>query len=424
MAGVLFGCDSQLTTPANDTLPAPPLFALYPNAEITLQGNEYSAISPPEIAGEECQWIVDGHAMVTAWSRPDCEAVHGVTMWIEYTAWLTPGVWRIGLNAINTGAGLGDDPTWYPEFHVASSLTPEVIRIPASDTEVNYGYTQYRVSSAGYYTVRYWWLNDNWDWGEPPRDANIKIASAFFDRTQGGGAIVSNPGEGKPDGLCFFNDDDGYYTTTKVTTVQSPNGKGTSTLSCQFKGLPPIPKARRLTGWTCRIDQGGVFVTNNSVWVRTPSGNAQVTCQYDGEPAFDAAVVFDSETRPAIEGAFTRPLIDFPGARISGEVVDIGRACIGDPLLGDPAGKVALIVRGVCRFDEKIGNAILAGAIAAVVYNDAARGDALVRMGGDPRPIPGVFVGHSTGMAVRDAAPVTATLKSCRNTRANLNGCN
>jgi hypothetical protein len=110
----------------------------------------------------------------------------------------------------------------------------------------------------------------------------------------------------------------------------------------------------------------------------------------------------------------------------NGEVVDIGRACIGDPLLGDPAGRVALIVRGECRFDEKVGNAIGAGAIAAIVYNDAARGDATVRMGGDPRPIPGVFVGHSTGLELRDAAPVTATLKRCQNTntRANFNSCN
>jgi len=269
MASVLFGCDSQPTTPAKGTLPAPPLFALYRNAEMTLQGNEYSAISPPDIAGEECQWMVDGDAMVTAWSRPDCEAVHGVTMWIEYTAWLTPGVWRIGLNAINTGAGLGDDPTWYPEFHVASNLTPEVIRIPASDTEINYGYTQYRVSSEGYYTVRYWWLNDKSDLGgEPPLDANIKIVSAFFDKTQGGGAIVSNPGEGKPDGFCYY----GEYTTDQVTVVRSPSGN--ATLSCQFDGLDPILKTVKAKGWLCTINQGGTSETHHSQWGRSPSGTS------------------------------------------------------------------------------------------------------------------------------------------------------
>lgn len=240
-----------------------------------------------------------------------------------------------------------------------------------------------------------------------------------------GGALITNPGEGKPDAFCYFTDDDGYYTTTKVTTVRSPNANGSATLSCDFEGLPPILKARRLTGWTCTVNQGGISVTDNSLWVRTPSGHAQVTCQYDGTPGFDAAVVFDGEARPALEGAFTRPLNEFPDAQITGEVIDIGRACVGDPLLGDPTGKVALVVRGVCRFDEKIGNAVAAGAIAAIVYNNAANGDATLTMGGDPRPIPGVFVGHSTGLELRDAAPVTATLRLCRNTntRANFNSC-
>ncbi|MDH3569163.1 MAG: hypothetical protein OER89_03145, partial [Gemmatimonadota bacterium] len=235
-----------------------------------------------------------------------------------------------------------------------------------------------------------------------------------------GGALVANSGEGKPDGFCFFNDFDGSYTTTHVTTVRSPNEKGTATLSCQFEGLPPIQEPRRLEGWTCTVDHGGFSVTDNSLWVRIPSGRAHVTCQFDGAPAFDAAVEFDRKTRPAIEGAFTQPLTEFPSAQLTGEVVDIGRACDGDLLLADPAGKVALIVRGECFFDEKIGNAITAGAMAAIIYNDSARGDALVRMGGEPRPVPGVFVGHSTGLELADAAPVTATLKSCGNTRANL----
>jgi hypothetical protein len=107
-----------------------------------------------------------------------------------------------------------------------------------------------------------------------------------------------------------------------------------------------------------------------------------------------------------------------------GEVVYIGRACVGDPLEGDPSGKIALIVRGVCRFDTKIGNADAAGALAVIVHNDAARGDALVTMGGNPVAIPGVFVGYTTGMSLRDAAPVTATLKACKNSPESPHGCN
>ena len=114
----------------------------------------------------------------------------------------------------------------------------------------------------------------------------------------------------------------------------------------------------------------------------------------------------------------------------SGEVVHVGRGCPpgspapvpagGDPYLANPAGKIALIERGACRFDFKIGRATLAGATGVIVYNNAAGGEALVVMGGSnpvPLPdgtvvsitIPAAFVQRSTGLLLRDGTPpVTA----------------
>jgi len=157
-------------------------FAIYPEAEFMLPGSGYSNISPG-LSGQ-CGWTVEGEAIATAWSRPDCQTIWNINPWVEYTAWLTAGTWKIGLNAINTGAGLGEDPTWYPEFLVGQSLTDDIIVIPASDTEVNHGYFEYKVPSAGLYTVRFWWLNDKCD-HELELDANIKITSVFFDKAQG-----------------------------------------------------------------------------------------------------------------------------------------------------------------------------------------------------------------------------------------------
>lgn len=114
----------------------------------------------------------------------------------------------------------------------------------------------------------------------------------------------------------------------------------------------------------------------------------------------------------AIEGAFTTPTFSLPGGTYNGTAVLQGGStgCNGDPALsGGGAGKVAIIQRGVCRFDEKASNAIAASFDAMVVYNDAARGDALVPMGGDPRPITGWFVGHSDGAAIADGDAVSAT---------------
>ena len=68
------------------------------------------------------------------------------------------------------------------------------------------------------------------------------------------------------------------------------------------------------------------------------------------------------------------------------------------------AGRCALIQRGVCNFSDKIFEAQQAGAVAVIVYNDEARGDDLMNMGGDGDliDIPSAFVGHSNGQALVD----------------------
>jgi PA domain/LVIVD repeat len=146
--------------------------------------------------------------------------------------------------------------------------------------------------------------------------------------------------------------------------------------------------------------------------------------------------------RLAVEAEGTPPILERPGRAIDGEVVHVGRGCpadprpvppagtgsgvtVADPYLANPAGKIALIERGACRFDNKIARAQQAGAVGVIVYNQAggANGDeALILMGvdnpvldgpegiaGTPITIPAVFVQRSTGLLLRDgAAPVTA----------------
>jgi serine protease len=56
------------------------------------------------------------------------------------------------------------------------------------------------------------------------------------------------------------------------------------------------------------------------------------------------------------------------------EIVDVGRGCVDsleDELDANPAGKVALIVRGGCSFAEKVEVAEAAGAVGTVVFNNA-----------------------------------------------------
>src|SRR5713101_5715505 len=126
----------------------------------------------------------------------------------------------------------------------------------------------------------------------------------------------------------------------------------------------------------------------------------------------------------ATEGLFTRQLsgwLSGDAEVLMGEVVHVGRGCIGDTYLSNPAGKIALIRRGVCTFVEKITRAFNSGAIGAIVYNNTTSVpccDALVRMGpanGIPSPglvpIPGFFVGNTNGLILA-ATPVSVKIQA------------
>ena len=78
------------------------------------------------------------------------------------------------------------------------------------------------------------------------------------------------------------------------------------------------------------------------------------------------------------------------------------------------AGNIALIDRGDCTFVQKVANAQAAGAIAAIIVNNA--GDEVILMGGsDPTlAIPSIFIGQTHGGAIKAqlGSGVNATLSS------------
>jgi subtilisin family serine protease len=56
-----------------------------------------------------------------------------------------------------------------------------------------------------------------------------------------------------------------------------------------------------------------------------------------------------------------------PGTSYSGDVVPVGVGCPSDTYINPAAGKIALIDRGVCRFDEKVQRAESEGATGALI---------------------------------------------------------
>jgi hypothetical protein len=85
-------------------------------------------------------------------------------------------------------------------------------------------------------------------------------------------------------------------------------------------------------------------------------------------------------------------------------------ACTGSPL-GDVAGKVALIRRGGCTFFEKAKNAQDAGAIAIVLYNNAAGRVNPTVVGAAPITIPVVAITRADGETMWDRIAAGATLE-------------
>lgn len=85
----------------------------------------------------------------------------------------------------------------------------------------------------------------------------------------------------------------------------------------------------------------------------------------------------------------------------SGEVVDVGRACAADPLSANPAGKIALVIRGACNISDKVDKAVNAGAVGVLVMLSAP-GDAQTfsqGAGGNFRP--SLVIQNSLGLAIR-----------------------
>ncbi len=114
---------------------------------------------------------------------------------------------------------------------------------------------------------------------------------------------------------------------------------------------------------------------------------------------------FDGNTG-RIEEAITAPIVD---VRV---LTDAGDPTFCD-VTGVPAGsldgEIALIQRGTCSFSEKVDNAASLGAVAAVIYNNAA---GIITMAGTPVSIPACSIQQQDGLNLRDASGQTAVISA------------
>ena len=95
-----------------------------------------------------------------------------------------------------------------------------------------------------------------------------------------------------------------------------------------------------------------------------------------------------------------------------------GYACSPLPP-GSLEGRMALILRGCCKFSTKIQNAIQAGALAAIVYNNQIDGSPVLMSVGDATQIPSAMIGGNEGFALEQflssqSAGASAVLSASR----------
>ena len=157
------------------------------------------------------------------------------------------------------------------------------------------------------------------------------------------------------------------------------------------------------------VDAGMVVVASignsgaNGVYSTGAPGNGDKVI---GVASFDnshiSALTFD--VNPSGQKVPFLPLAVTPDPPTMGdtpEVVFIGRGCtsLGDVPLADADGKVALIVRGDCTFEEKYQGAADAGAVGVVIHNNVA---GMFAGGGvTSRGIFGVGISDTDGLAIR-----------------------
>jgi minor extracellular serine protease Vpr len=155
------------------------------------------------------------------------------------------------------------------------------------------------------------------------------------------------------------------------------------------------------------VDQGMVVVAsigNNGANGVYSAGAPGLGDKVIGVASFDnshiSALTFDvtpTGSQVAYLPLATTP--DPPTSGISAEVVYIGQGCNADTYLDDPNGKVALIVRGTCTFQEKYQRAADAGAVGVVIHNNVT---GLFAGGGvTPRNIFGVGISLADGQHIR-----------------------
>jgi hypothetical protein len=155
--------------------------------------------------------------------------------------------------------------------------------------------------------------------------------------------------------------------------------------------------------------EGGVILTSTTTTSTTTTTTAPppLPNQVVVDPPSSAAGAY------AASGAAFGPTVSQP---IAGLLVVVNDGTTSptegcSPLVGFPAGSIAIVDRGGCEFVIKVGNAQAAGAVAVVVANNVG-GDPITMGGVDASiTISSVMVSQADGAVIKVGLPATGTVQ-------------
>src|ERR687892_1349328 len=172
----------------------------------------------------------------------------------------------------------------------------------------------------------------------------------------------------------------------------------------------------QLANVECNGQQHDVSVWKGLMFLSVDAPITEPPCGPNAQPN---TVIVDPPSAAA--GRYTASGAAFgpppPEDGVSGDIVLVNDGSANpthgcQPLVGFPAGAVALVDRGSCPFVQKVNNAQDAGAVAVIVVNSVP-GDPITMGGTDPGiTIPSVMVSLADGNTIKGGLPATGTIRS------------
>lgn len=211
-------------------------------------------------------------------------------------------------------------------------------------------------------------------------------------------------------GLFIFDISD-VFNPVPVASVSLPNGSHTAT------GVPD-PANHRLIVYSSPSNSTGIDIVE--IPLDDPGGLINHGRLASGTP-FSSALVNLVDVHEggaagtyAASGSNWHPDPTAEGVTGNMALVDDGSDNPSEgcgPLIGFPAGSIALVDRGTCAFLDKVMNAEMAGAIGVIVLNNVAGNP--ITMGGDSHgiSIPSAMVSQAVGDHIKANLPATGTIR-------------